>query len=1121
MIYTFLVKSAQKNPNHPALITSLKSSYSYEQLVHYVHQWAHYLLKLGVKQGDRIGLMSDEDDLHVFIYLALDCIGACYVPLDPETPIVQLEQGLARLNLQILLTSSAHYPEQITRFLTPKILSVETMECQNLPQEKPEEAYPNGDQSLIYIMSSSGSTGDKKYIPILGAGLSYWAAVENQLLKLASADIILSTRSPTFDARISEYLRAFAQGAKLVLMSHQERKDIQKVIQACHDHQISTLLMVPSQLESSSFNASLMGLAHSGLKHLMVTGEACNWTLAKLCKQARIKLWNAYGPTEATFGMSLLEITDLVTEDLEEIQPVPIGKPIAPVTYSIKNDMLVIHSPFLTPGYLGQDPLENKEDAEELSFNTGDLFSETKEHLLFKGRSSFHCKVGGVKVSPTRIEAVIQSYTKESVQGVVVIKLWLGHLKPVAYIKHEADFDKEAFLTHLQDQLSPAEMPLCLSIAIFPRLPASEKIDRLNLIEVPIRTHSLLFHLKDEIQIPENHQSLLKSVLSLWQGLFGIESISPNQSFLTLGGDSISANALVEQVKKNLDSEYRSSDFLLSGMTPLGMAKQLSQKRFNLATAVATPLILQDPFKPIVFMVAPLLGEGCFTYQHLAARYAATFGVSVYGLSNKLVFEEGPLPESLEEEAEQFYAAIKKVQPQGPYRLFGFSYGATLAYQIAAHCLTQGDKIASLELMDGFPPQVMQRIPGKAHNRLLYSLLNFVVSLLKNKHYAEHIEFPISEDQAVFERQLAILCTQEQKEEDKNSHPHLVDLAEKYRQVQTLFSIVRAQIKGNAALRILNLAERHLLIILTQPKPHHPLRIIPTVFQSDESQDYWKMMDTIQGLTPRAPNRRYLFWNDGYFSSVRRNGVKIPAQHLELLLGGPNELGQTPETYWFRSNHDRLFNSNDRFSPPSFYTVAPSEGLLIYNVHFLRLATGAALIDYLQKKGIAFKQLRCQSSLELIEQKDALATALRGIQFSIGFWQQKEVEEQLTVWKLRPRDVPHSQTGAKAIQLQGSLEAIYLTILWNGTPVLDFAFDELEIRQLKQKTLSVPKEFSMLPCPNSNCYCFVFPYFNYAPSSISKAIDQCAVFLGEFIARLNAALSDGQDIADAPFKLMA
>src|SRR5262249_59782254 len=66
---------------------------------------------------------------------------------------------------------------------------------------------------------------------------------------------------------------------------------------------------------------------------------------------------------------------------------------------------------------------------------------------------------------------------------------------------------------------------------------------------------------------------------------------------------------------------------------------------------------------------------------------------------------------SVEQTAQANIAALKTVQPSGPYRLVGHSYGGVVAYEMARILLEQGEEISSLTLVDSLAPSVMRRSP--------------------------------------------------------------------------------------------------------------------------------------------------------------------------------------------------------------------------------------------------------------------------------------------------------------------------------------------------------------------------------------------------------------------------
>ncbi|XP_050089071.1 fatty acid synthase [Anopheles aquasalis] len=103
----------------------------------------------------------------------------------------------------------------------------------------------------------------------------------------------------------------------------------------------------------------------------------------------------------------------------------------------------------------------------------------------------------------------------------------------------------------------------------------------------------------------------------------------------------------------------------------------------------------KSPTKP-VFVVHAI--EGVIT---ALIPLAKTLPVPVYGLQ---CVEAAPL-ESLVVLAGYYIQQIKTVQPRGPYTIVGYSFGASIAYEMVAQLEAAGDK-CSLLLLDGSPRYV-------------------------------------------------------------------------------------------------------------------------------------------------------------------------------------------------------------------------------------------------------------------------------------------------------------------------------------------------------------------------------------------------------------------------------
>ncbi|PHQ52016.1 hypothetical protein BLA24_10110 [Streptomyces cinnamoneus] len=75
----------------------------------------------------------------------------------------------------------------------------------------------------------------------------------------------------------------------------------------------------------------------------------------------------------------------------------------------------------------------------------------------------------------------------------------------------------------------------------------------------------------------------------------------------------------------------------------------------------------------------------------------------VYGLQARGLSDETAAPRSVEEMAEDYLTLVRSVQPHGPYSLLGWSFGGVVAHHLAVRLQEEGEDVAALVLMDGYP----------------------------------------------------------------------------------------------------------------------------------------------------------------------------------------------------------------------------------------------------------------------------------------------------------------------------------------------------------------------------------------------------------------------------------
>ncbi|EIY5049595.1 TPA: enterobactin non-ribosomal peptide synthetase EntF [Klebsiella quasipneumoniae subsp. similipneumoniae] len=707
---------ARKTPDAPALADA-NWQFSYREMRQQVVALAQLLRQRGVKPGDSVAVALPRS---VFLTLALHGIveaGAAWLPLDTGYPDDRLRMMLEDARPSLLIASE----DQLARF--SDIPGLESL-CYQQPLAVAEDAplALSKPDHTAYIIFTSGSTGRPKGV-MVGQ-----TAIVNRLLWMQdryplSADDVVAQKTPcSFDVSVWEFWWPFIAGARLVMAEPEAHRDPQAMQQFFAHYGVTTTHFVPSMLAAfvASLDADSVAACRT-LRRVFCSGEALP---TELCREwerlTGAPLHNLYGPTEAAVDVSWYPACG---PELAAVtgSSVPIGWPVwntglrildaamRPVPPGVAGD-LYLTGIQLAQGYLGRPDLTASRFIAdpfapgERMYRTGDvarwLANGAVEYL---GRSDDQLKIRGQRIELGEIDRAMSALpdVAQSVSHACVFNQAAatgGDARQlVGYLVSDSGLplDTAALKARLAEQLPPHMVPVVLmQLADLP-LSANGKLDRKAL---PLPT------LGGERSGRPPEPGMETLVAAAFSQLLGCEVNDIDADFFALGGHSLLAMRLAAQLSRQLARQVTPGQVMVAstvGKLSALLAADLSDEQAQ-RLGLDTLLPLRESDGPTLFCFHPASG---FAWQFsVLARYLSPRW-SITGIQSPR--PQGPMASaaSLDEVCEHHLQTLLAQQPHGPYYLFGYSLGGTLAQGIAARLRQRGEAVAFLGLLDTWPPE--------------------------------------------------------------------------------------------------------------------------------------------------------------------------------------------------------------------------------------------------------------------------------------------------------------------------------------------------------------------------------------------------------------------------------
>ncbi|HKV81106.1 MAG TPA: amino acid adenylation domain-containing protein [Candidatus Sulfotelmatobacter sp.] len=722
-LHQLIEAQVEKTPDALALVYE-SEGLSYRQLNSRANQLAHYLQKNGVGPDVLVGVCAERSTQLVIGLLASMKAGGAYVPLDPEYPKDRLETMLADSNPPVVLTQS-HLLDRLPAGAKKVFcLDRDWSSLQNESTENPAAAI--GGKNLAYAIYTSGSTGKPKGVPNVHEGIVNRLLWMQQMYQLTGRDRVLQKTPFSFDVSVWEFFWPLLAGATLVVARPGGHRDPAYLVSIIAEQGITTLHFVPSMLSIFLEAAGLEGCA--SVRQVFASGEALPFELQqRFFERMDAELHNLYGPTEAA-----IDVTYWQCRREGDRSVVPIGRPVAntqiyvldpnlePTPIGVPGE-LHIGGIQLAPGYLNRPELTSEkfirnpfsQEPGARLYKTGDLARFLPDgNIEYFGRTDFQVKLRGLRIELGEIEVVL-GRCQGVLQAVVVVREDRpGDKRLVAYLiaapghKLGTDSLRRELRDRLPDYMVPSRFVV---VQEFP-MTTSGKVDRKALPTPPPEQR------EDATRVaPRN--DIESMVASLFAKVLGLPAVGVADNFFDLGGHSLLAGRVLAQIHESTGRQIPLSA-MFRGATVESLAKLVAFGSEHDRDPVLMKIQHGDSRRLPFFAIVPP-GEESLGYAMLARHMGPE--QTVYKVQGHSPVTRGKRPYSEQEMhalTDEYAAAMRSVQPHGPYCLGGLCDGTHIAEQIVLKLESEGEEVGLFAIFDTWVLQHSQ-------NRFLWKIFYY------------------------------------------------------------------------------------------------------------------------------------------------------------------------------------------------------------------------------------------------------------------------------------------------------------------------------------------------------------------------------------------------------------
>lgn len=394
-----------KNQGKNKAYTINNQSYSYEELYRFVCNIYQFIL-LNNKEKKPIMVYGNKEIYMKATFLACSFAGITYVPVDKSIPKERVDLIINQVNPYCIF---GDYESKCCKNITKKQI-YELMENETFNEIN--KIYLNAND-IYYIIFTSGSTGTPKGVKVTYKNVDSCIKWLKEITKVDN-DIILNQANFSFDLSVADLYLSIVSGSEQFILEDSMVFNFLNIFKQLKQSDATIAIMTPSFADLLLLDKTFGKEILPNLKTIVFCGEILlKATIQKLyLRFPNIKIINCYGPTECTFAVTSIEITNEILKQ----ENIPIGKPKKDVEILIldKNKKqlsnnqigeILIVGESVADGYLGE--VQEKTFIEyngKKAYLTGDLGYWSNGNLYYKCRKDKQIKYKGYRIELLDIE---------------------------------------------------------------------------------------------------------------------------------------------------------------------------------------------------------------------------------------------------------------------------------------------------------------------------------------------------------------------------------------------------------------------------------------------------------------------------------------------------------------------------------------------------------------------------------------------------------------------------------------------------------------------------------------------------------------------------------------------